>query len=666
MLVLGISGNFSDEEADLIPGQGSDLFHDAAACLIRDGKTIAAAEEERFNRIKQTTKFPVNAIRACLDTAEVSPAHVEAVGYFFQENFVDWELTRQYIGSSEIPVRYSRDLITDNLRRRLDFDIPGDCLIYAEHHLTHAMSCFLRSGMREALVVVMDGRGEQESTTIFHGADGKLVSLAAYNVPKSLGLLYLSATRMLGYRLGDEYKVMGLAPYGNPGTYRDLFTSLYTLKDRGDYELRPLPRACFDMGIKPRRKGESFTRQHADLAAALQEAVETITMHILRYWAERTGLARLCFVGGVAHNSSLNGAILRSGIFGEVFIPSAAHDAGAAEGAALAAAAALGAPGSPQPRQRSASLGPDLGSVADIAKQLANWGDLIEWEEPADVVESAAALLAEGAVLGWAHGQSEYGPRALGNRSILADARPSGNRGRINSMVKKRESYRPFAPVVTPAAAAAYFDLPQTRANYDFMSFVVSVRAERRAELGAVTHVDGSARLQVIDPVANERFHRLVERFGELTGTPVLLNTSFNNNAEPIVQSVHDVVTCFLTTELDFLIIENFLVRRRPGNRPALDGLIPALRPTTRLVRRSRMTTPGSREVIHEIYLDSATRPRADLSPAAFALLDAADGMRTLGSLVGRGGLGDDLSGEIYGLWQGRFFTLRPAPRQSR
>jgi predicted NodU family carbamoyl transferase len=661
MLVLGLSGNFSPEDVDLAPDMTSGFFHDSAACLIEDGELLAAVEEERFNRIKKTTKFPINAIRACLATANVSPSKIDAVGHYFQENTVDLALNSIYVRNTELPVQNSRELITERLRDGFDLDIPHDRLVYAEHHVSHAMSSFIRSGMKEALVAVMDSRGEKHSTTIYRGNNGALEKLAAYGLNKSLGAFYREAIRLLGYGLGDEYKVMGLAPYGDPDTYRDSFAALYDRKDGGEFELRRHFDIFYSNGFSPRRKGQEFTQEHKDFAAGLQQTLEQIAMHVLNYWAENTGLRDLCFVGGVAHNSTLNGLILRSRKFREVFIHPASHDAGAAEGAALAATYQLSTrPFSPR-RMRSASVGPDLGTAAEIEKELATWNDFLEYEQTADIVGSAARLLAEGSVLGWAYGRSEYGPRALGNRSILADARPSENKQRINSMVKKREGYRPFAPVVTPEAANVYFEMPDTQANYDFMSFVVNVREERKAELGAVTHIDGSARVQIIDRQSNERFYRLVQRFGEISGTPVLLNTSFNNNAEPIVQSVHDAVTCFLTTDLDFLVVDEFLVSRRPGLLRALDSLVLRFRPVTRVSKRFRITPAGAREVVHEMYLDHTSGPRSAISPTAFTLFEGADDSRTLKSLAeSSGGLTDEIRSELYRLWQGRFIVLSP------
>lgn len=667
MLVLGLNGNFSTEDEDLVPGMLELFFHDASACLVQDGVLIVAVEEERLNRIKKTTKFPINAIRSCLAAANVSPADIDAVGYYFPEDYMDMVLNQLYIENPKAAVRYSRQLIEDRLRTEFDWELSGDQLVYVPHHIAHATSSFVHSGMREALVAVLDGRGEEDSGTIFHAHGEQLDSLTTYPVHKSLGVLYLFATQLLGYKFGDEYKVMGLAPYGDPGRYRDIFGSLYSLRDKGDYEINPtgvvgpnvLGPGCFANDFLPRRKGERFTQQHMDFAAGVQEVVENITLHILGYWAEFTGLTKLCFGGGVAHNCSLNGVILRSGMFDEVFVHPASHDAGAGEGAALATEHRLSGSVFPRIQLRTASLGPALGGENEIINELNAWNALIEVDRPADIVHCAVELLADGAVLGWAHGRSEFGPRALGNRSIVADARPKENQTRINAMVKKRESFRPFAPVVTREAASTYFEIPATTANYDFMSFVVRVREEWKGELGAVTHIDGTARIQIIESEANERFHRLVARFGELTGTPVLLNTSFNNNAEPIVQSVEDVLTCFLTTELDYVVIEDFLVRRRPDFLTALDDLVLRFRPVTRLARRVGFGSCGKRTVVHEIFLDYSTGPNSEVSPQLYALLEKVDGVSPLVALGGS--LSKALREELYRLWADRFFTLTPA-----
>ncbi|MEV6446305.1 carbamoyltransferase C-terminal domain-containing protein [Amycolatopsis sp. NPDC051716] len=670
MLILGLNGNFGTAAADLVPGMPDYYFHDAAACLIKDGKLVAAVEEERLNRIKKTTKFPVNAVRACLDVAKAAPSDIDAVGYYFDEEFTDHALNSWYLDHPRVPNRGSRQLIDDLLRAELDWAPAEDKLLYTPHHLSHAYSSFVRSGFDEALVVVLDARGEEDSGTIYRGHAGGLEPLSTYPIAQSLGTLYEAAIHLVGYRFGDEYKVMGLAPYGNPETYRELFKSLYTLGENGEYTLNPaapeinmVGPVFFSSGFLPRRKGEELTQAHMDFAAGLQETLETIVLHVLGHWAKTAGLPKLCFTGGVAHNSTLNGLILKSGLFEEVFIHPSSHDAGAAEGAALAAGHRLGENPFGQPQLRCASLGPALGDSYGIEKTLKAWSALIDFERPADIVDTAADLLAKDAVLGWTHGGSEFGPRALGNRSIIADARPAENRHKINAMVKKREGYRPFAPVVTREAAGEYFDLPATTANYDFMSYVIDVREEHREHLGAITHVDGSARLQIVDPVSNRRFHDLVERFGAITGTPVLLNTSFNNNAEPIVQSVEDALTSFLTTDLDYLVVEDYLISRRPGGTRAFDDFVVGFRPVTRLARNVHRGAAGEREVVHEIFLDYATGPRAEVSPELFSLLEGTDGQKTLATLAQDSGvaLSDEIREEIFALWHIRYFTLTPS-----
>ncbi|MFI9813849.1 carbamoyltransferase family protein [Saccharothrix variisporea] len=653
MLTLGISGHFN-----LLPALFRTYMHDAAACLVADGELVAAVEEERFNRIKKTNRFPAGAIRACLDIAGVRPADVDAIGYYFDQDLVDLGLRNFQLATPAQPVVFGCELLLERLRAEFGWEVDAERVLFTRHHLAHAWSSFARSGMADALVVVMDGRGETVSTTVHLAGGGEMRELRSYSVAQSLGLFYQDAIGHVGYGFGDEYKVMGLAPYGDPAAYREQFQSLYRLLPDGDYELipgipdmNPTSEPFYTNGFPARRAGEPVTAEHRDFAAGLQDTLETLAMHVITHWARQTGARRLCFTGGVAHNSSLNGVILRSGLFDEVFVHPSSHDAGAAEGAAVVAAARLGTPHTRVARLTSASLGPDLG---DVERELGVWSGVVDVERSVDVVEATARLLAEGKVVGWAHGRSEFGPRALGNRSIIADARPVGNRDRINAMVKKRESFRPFAPAVTPEAAATYFDLTDTVAEHGFMSFVVHVRESRRAELGAVTHVDGTARVQVVTPEANPRFHRLITRFGELTGTPVLLNTSFNNNAEPIVQSVHDAVTCYLTTDIDVLVVEDFLVRRRVPVVRVLDDLVPALRPDTRLRRDWR---PGD-EVRGEVYLDYSSGPSEMPSPEVFALLSAVDGESTLGALAGD--LTDEMRAELYSLWQRRFFTLTP------
>ncbi|MCD0449067.1 carbamoyltransferase [Actinocorallia sp. API 0066] len=663
MLTLGLSGNFSPADRDLVPQLHWGDFHDAAACLVEDGVLLAAAEEERFNRIKKTTKFPAHAIRACLELAGRSVREIDAVGYYFTEKFVDDSLNHLYLQHRRTPTRYARELISGWFEEQYGTGLRADELHFAPHHTTHGTSAYARSGMNEALVFVVDGQGEEECISVYFGKDGELKRLADYPFSKSLGYLYLYGTMQLGYGFGDEYKVMGLAPYGRAETFREVFESLYTLRPDGDFDLAPggpgqnvLGPAFLARGVPPRRGGQPFTQDHMDLAAGLQETLENIVLHVLRHWVSATGVRDAVLSGGVAHNSSLNGRILRSGLFDEVYVHPASHDAGAAEGAALFAERRLTGAPLPRRRLRRADFGPGLGSPTEIERRISAWGPCVRVERVDDIVTRAARLLADGHVLGWAQGRSEFGPRALGNRSILADPRPPGNQTRINKMIKNRESYRPFAPAVTADAAPTYFAFPDTTADYSFMSFVLPVREERRAELGAVTHVDGTARLQVVDEETSSRYHRLISAFGALTGTPVLLNTSFNNNAEPIVQTVDDILTCYLTTDLDYVVIEDFLIHRT-STPPGIDHLTIHFPPTARLTEHRTPGAPAD-SATHEIHLDYVDGPRTAISPEMYNLLQRVDESVPLSAREAE--LTDDLRAELLRLWQARLIALRP------
>lgn len=672
MLVLGVTGGTIEHEGiEYCIG-----YHDSSASLIKDGKLVAAIEQERLDRSKHSSSFPKEAIESCLDVVNASICDIDAVGYYFSSEFIDFGLNSSSPLRRLVRTVSSRDLLMNWLSDNLGIRIPTERLFFVPHHTCHAMATFSHSGMRDALVIVMDGQGELNSCTIYRGTTGGLDHLYSYSKLKSLGLLYLYATSHLGYGYGDEYKVMGLAPYGDPSVYRHIFESFCKLREGGEYDflwenggfsLIETPydrfsRILIENEILPRAKDADFTQQHKDLAASLQEALERIALHIIAYWAKTTGASNLCFSGGVAHNSSLNGAIVGSGLFKEVFVHPASHDGGAGEGAGLVAAHILGEEIFPQQKLQHANYGPDLGDNDEILEKLETWKEFVQYQQSDDVVTTAAKLLADGAVLGWASGRSEFGPRALGNRSILADPRPAENQTRINSVIKNRESFRPFAPVVTWESAGEYFDIPKTTANYDFMSYVVPVRPNVRGKLGAVTHVDGTARLQVIRKESNEKFYNLVKRFGQLTGTPVLLNTSFNNNAEPIVQTIADSVTCFLTTGLDYLVLGDYIVKRKMNRVTRLESLVPRLRPGTELMRRFGVDKAARKgEDSFVIECSRIARPSTVLSSRLFSLLEKSDGIRTVSELIGSSGvLTEAESDELLSLWCDRFIIMEP------
>lgn len=560
MLTLGLSGGYSRQDEDFVSGLPRWFFHDSAAALIRDGELLCAVEEERISRLKHTNRFPGGAIVACLRQAGAAAADVDRIGYFFGEEYSDVEVGLQHLerglgarATAESYLRTRLAEVADELARK-----P---LIWVPHHMTHARMAMEHSGFDHALVLVMDGNGEEESTSVYHcRSRGVLELLKTYPVESSLGHFYESAIELVGYRRFDEYKVMGLAPYGDPERWRSTFDSLLEFGPDGTFTLdcEHVRSRFLRASFPARARSEEFTQIHSDFAAGLQSLLQRVTGHIVAHWQKSTDERNLCLVGGVAHNCTNNGMLLLGGGFERVFAHPAAHDGGAAVGAAMVASdEALR-------RGRSLSsvfLGPSIGGEAEIDEQIARWGPAVRYTPVQGLTGRVAAALADGAVVGWVQGRSELGPRALGHRSIVADPRPAANKDRINAVVKKRESYRPFAPSVLAERLHEIFDVPAA-AELPFMIFNVPVRAEWRSRLQAVTHVDGSARVQGVSAAVDPLFHGLIAGFGELTGVPVLLNTSFNNHAEPIVETVDDAIACFLTTELDLLVIGDRLIEK--------------------------------------------------------------------------------------------------------
>jgi carbamoyltransferase len=669
MLVLGIHSLSPSRDIDDMDPELGWGHHDAAAVLVEDGRVVAAIEEERLNRVKHSSAFPVRAARRCLHEAGARLQDVDRVAIAFSEAYADRYFLRRSLENAALPLGGGRAQLAGLLERELGGD-ASDRLRFVGHHRAHLWSAFQPSGFDSGLAVSIDGVGESLSGAVATFQGTRLDLLREYPVRKSLGFYYRACITMVGYTRFDEYKVMGLAPYGDPARYADLFAETYRLLPGGDYEVLPddaLVLLMEDAGLagQARRKGEPFTQAHCDFSAALQQALERIVFHVLSHYREQTGARSLCLAGGVAHNCSMNGRIAYSGLFDRVWVQPAAHDAGNALGAALAVLHDEGAPLASAPL-RQVYLGSGIPDEGGVERELRGWGGLIGFERCGDVAAETARLLADGAVVGWVQGRSEFGPRALGNRSILADPRPAENKDRINAMVKKREGYRPFAPSARLERAGDYFELPESVAEFPFMTFALRVRPEARALLGAVTHVDGTARVQTVARDTSPRYWALLRAFEELTGVPVLLNTSFNNHAEPIVDSVDEAVACFLTTGLDALVVGDHLVRKRGGGAAgeALARLSPSLPASRKLVVR---TGPGgARE--HELESTGSRwfgEKAVAVSDHAFAVLWAADGVRTLGELLdGRGGM--DPAGrravldEMAELWSRRAVVLRP------
>jgi carbamoyltransferase len=562
----------------------------SAACLVRDGALVAAIEEERLSRIKNDGAFPLRAIAECLRIGGVAMAEVDAVAVYWRR----WRLGARIAGtlgkaltSAEarraIGRRASRALVggaavaarpEDTGRwsdlfavRRILARAFGDCraeISFHDHHLTHQLYGEAIRGWPACLSLSYDGGGEADSTVLSLVEPGRRTDLKRIGWPNSLGHFYSFFTGYLGFRmLEGEYKMMGLAPYGRP-VHRDLILSrLLRLEDAGGYRLdtrlcdyhRALegdfPAALADLIGPPRAADAAPTRGHLDLAASAQAAFEAAQQHLLR-WAKarHPAIDRLVLSGGCALNVTANGRVLQSGLFAEIIAPPAPHDAGGAVGAALARAGRVDA--------RSPYLGPAF-SDAEIAAAFRDLG--LPAPRPADegrLVAAVVEALVAGRVVAWFQGRTEFGPRALGARSILADPRDDAIREALNAKIKKRELFRPFAPSTTIEAAPGYFELAQAS---PYMNILATVRPERRAEIPAVTHVDGTARVHTVSRDSNPLYHRLITAFGAATGTPVLLNTSFNIQ-EPIVNTPREAIATFLRSDMDLLAIGGFLCDR--------------------------------------------------------------------------------------------------------
>lgn len=663
MLSLGLSGGLDPccERREYLFPPGT--AHDAAAALAEDGVIVAAAEEERFNRVKHSAKAPAGALRHVLGDRGVRIGDIDRIVYYGTEEGLNlWTRDLFYGSSLAAPITTFRRLLHEFFEFALGEPVADERLAFVHHHLAHAIAAYVHSGFPESLVVTLDGGGDGISGSVSRWTGDEYRVVATVPAACSLGNFYDRVIQMLGYGFTEEFKVMGLAPYGNPVRAGATMRELYRLLPDGAFAIDwgGLPR-LYDLA-PVRKRDDPILQEHMDVAAALQAAVEDMAVHLIGHFARTTGLSRLCLSGGVAHNSTLNGRLLYSGQFSDIFVHPASADSGCAMGAALAPF--LGqqpaSPGVQRQRLSHVFLGSGVGDEAGIAATLERWSAFLDTSRLGEVATETAGFLAAGEVIGWVQGRAEFGPRALGHRSILADPRPAANKDVVNAMVKKREAFRPFAPAVAEEALDTYFDLPRSGMSLPFMSFTVKVRPEHRPGLAAITHVDGTARVQTVCRDDDPAFHALLVAFGRMTGAPILLNTSFNNNAEPIVDDIDDAVACFLTTGLDRLVIPPFSCRRRDRDEDAVFGLaaiLPAyarLGETTAHTRRNGATTAWS---IGNTF-DERTQP---LGETAYRLLREARPDRPMADLDAlRGADRRALADELWHLWSVRAIALRP------
>ncbi len=564
--------------------------HDASAALLLDGKVIACASEERFTRLKFSlnltgnTLLPKNAIRYCLNYAGIDIKDVDLVAHYcrFEESVIEQRLglLHPFIPAeleSKLQESYyrifntmmRRDVLIDQFEKMTGM-IPHN-FVQVRHHNAHAASAFYPSGFSDSLIMTLDGTGELESSIVAVGSKNSITEIGSYPLPVSLGALYLIITVFLGFKsLGDEYKVMGLASYGDAARYRKVFDSLVIEEEAGRY-LTPLLSQTELKGflvdnLGPARKAEDkFEQRHADIAASLQESLNRAVLHSLKYYREKTNQTNLTMAGGVALNCTLNGVIARSGLFQNIFIQPASSDEGCSAGAALYAYYEdNGTAERENTEWTNVYFGPEY-TDTDLLTELDRFSADVVYTKPENPARLTAELIAQGKVVGWFQGKMEFGPRALGNRSILADPRDPEMKDKINEKVKRRESFRPFAPAVLEENTDEYFDMTGLD-DSKYMLFTVPVHEDKHKIIPAVTHIDGTSRIQTVSSATNPKFWNLINEFRKITGVPVLLNTSFNVKNEPIVCSPRDAIECFLSTNIDYAAIGDYLVEKRGKN----------------------------------------------------------------------------------------------------
>ncbi len=589
----------------------SAFYHDSAAALVEDGRIVAAAQEERFSRKKHDARFPGHAIEYCLTEAGIGLANVERV-VFYDKPFLKFErLLETYATfaphgfkslSMAIPLwlrekLFLKDLLLKELRKFDARDAWNKQLLFSEHHLSHAASAFFPSPFEEAVVLTMDGVGEWATTSAAIGRGGSLQVHKEIHFPHSLGFLYSAFTYYTGFKVNSgEYKVMGLAPYGEPKYAQTIFEHLIDVKADGSFRLDQvyfnyctgltMTSGKFDdlFGGPPRKPDELLVQRHMDLAASVQAVTDEIVLRLTRSLRAETGIKNLCLAGGVALNCVANGKVLRDGRFEHIYIQPAAGDAGGALGAALVGYhLQLG-----QPRRvngdamQGAYLGPAF-AQADIEARLTACGAKFDRLDDTALINTSARDLTEGKALGWIQGRMEFGPRALGNRSILGDPRSPTMQKTLNLKVKYRESFRPFAPSVLRERVSDWFELDSDSPYMLLVADVVKPRRREmtaeerklfgidklnvpRSDIPAVTHVDYSARIQTVHADTNPRYYALLSEFERQTGCPVLVNTSFNVRGEPIVGRPEDAFRCFMGCELDVLAVGNCYLRKDAQN----------------------------------------------------------------------------------------------------
>ena len=588
----------------------SAFYHDSAAAIIKNGEIIAAAQEERFTRKKHDASFPSNALSFCLKQAGLSSLDEVSYITFYEKPFLKFErLIETYLAfapqglksfSKAMPIWITEKLFQKNLLKKelLKFcnkSNVNEKILFTEHHQSHAASAFFPSPFEKSLILTMDGTGEWATTSVAIGDSNKLIIQKEIHFPNSLGLLYSSFTYFTGFKVNSgEYKVMGLAPYGEPKYTNIIFDNLIDLKADGTFKLNmDYFDYCTDLKMTnnkfaklfdshPRKPETPITQKEMDLAASIQKVTEEVILKMCRSLAKETRQKNLCLAGGVALNCVANGKIVEENIFKNIWIQPAAGDAGGALGAALATWYQYLGNKRRVVKSKDSMKGGYLGPcyTRETTKNyLKKIGSVFQIYDSDTLIEDTVKALENGKIVGWFNGRMEFGPRALGARSIIADARSPEMQKKLNLKIKFRESFRPFAPSVLEEYANEWFELKSISPYMLLVHNVIKKRCKKmskynqqlfgirklniaRSDIPAVTHVDYSARIQTVSAKTNPKYHKLIKRFYEKTGYPVLANTSFNIRGEPIVCSPQDAFRCFMGTDLDVLVIDNFFLKK--------------------------------------------------------------------------------------------------------
>ena len=555
-------------------------YHDSAAALIKDGKVLGAVEEERFTGIKHDSSFPINTINWLYDEFNVSNEDIDIVA-FYDNPKTKLDRIEKSVKNGPITEFFNRKkIINRNVEkfRRFEFDInkvtnPTTKVYYSDHHLSHAAYSYYTSPFNKAGILTVDGVGEWETTTLWYGESNKITKLQQINFPHSLGMLYSAFTAFLGFKPNEgEYKVMGLAPYGDSKKFLNKFRKLYTLKDDGGFELN-MKYFTFDwsdthmfneklgklLGIPNRLPEDNLNQPHKDLAATLQHEYEFLFFRLVDRLFTLRSTNNICLSGGCAYNGTANGKVLSQSNFKNIWIPPAPSDAGSAIGAALHVYFEVG--GKIRIRNEQPYLGPHY-TNNDVEKELEELKHHIWFEKKnhSEIIPIISKEITEGNVVGWFEGRVEFGSRALGNRSILGNPCDPQMKARMNRVIKKREGFRPFAPMVKLEEQSKYFEYTK---SVPYMNQVVKVKEEHQKNLPAITHVDGSARIQSVTNSQHQRMYKLLTELSKVNQYPIVLNTSFNLKDQTMVLDPKTAIETFLDCEMDILVIHNYIIKKK-------------------------------------------------------------------------------------------------------